>query len=45
MSDASIKLTIGDKRAVATLSIPGLAGATATRSGHDDRDAQFRRRC
>ncbi len=36
---ASIKLTLGDKRAVATLSIPGMAGATATRSGRDDRDA------
>jgi hypothetical protein len=39
MDNANIKLTIGDKRAVATLSIPGLAGATATRSGRDDRDA------
>jgi hypothetical protein len=39
MDNATIKLTLGDKRAVATLSIPGMAGATATRSGHDDRDA------
>lgn len=38
-SNAKIDLTITDKRAVASLSVPGLSGALVTRHGKDDREA------